>query len=309
MSPEIIEAISKLWLLALILLIIIFIILFQNQIRKLLASFTNFRIKGKHKDTELELESSFKEKDNSLDLSEQISSQESSKSQKDDLNNLDAKHIVEDDNDNIKKDISLFNEMILVLEDEKDLSKGQDIYDRIQESESDSSKKVSTEAVYRYFSYKAGDVFALEKLEKLCDKTENQNAYYWLAKIYELTNNLIKAIEVYEIAAEKNGSESDRASNLRNASKCYFKLGNEEIAFNRLQMELSIIKSTDGLSEIYQGLADLYDFKNDWDLKAIALDKVSEYKANDTNIIFKTAYSYNKSNLNHLALTHYNLTA
>lgn len=305
MSPEIIEAISKLWLLALILLIIICVVLFQNQIKQLLESFTNLKIKGRHKETEIEVESSFRDKSKLSNAPEQISPQELLDTQKNEVSDVEQKSIVEAKKNNIESDRDLFFEMVSALDDAKDLLKGSKIYKKIQEQESDSSIRIKNESIYYFLSYKAGDTKALDELRKLSEKTENQNSYYWLGQIYELINDLQKAIEVYEIAAERKGTELERVTNLRRASKCYLKLGNEKTAFDRLEMELLELKSKEGLAEIYLGLGELYDSKKDWDLKAIALDKASQYKANDTSILFDAAYSYNKSGLYYLALAHY----
>ena len=180
-------------------------------------------------------------------------------------------------------------------------------FQKLIESEADPIKKLESEALYLMLRYEhAGDGSALGKLHELARRDEvTSYAHRMLGACYRKANDFDRALEAFEVSAQTTATEKTRAFSVVEAAKCLFKLGKHQEAFGRIMHEMAGVTSPEALSQLYEGLASLYELSEDPDLRALALEKAIEIRPNDTSLHFQAAYSYSQRELDVLSLLHY----
>src|SRR5215217_1746854 len=299
MDPETINAISNLWLLALIVLLIVGVILFYKQIRSALDRLIALRFR--RGDTELSSEFA---KSPPVEAEPPAYADERATPPQLEVESREESVVVEPGTQSDPFDTMIFAFL------RNDILRGEEAYKQLQEAEANAVQKLRNKAVYLYLRYKSGDTSAFEQLQNLAEE-ENlpseilPTVYNFIGNCYDLGDNFLKAAEAYEAAAEAAQSEEDRATYIASAAGGLFAAGSREEAFNRVTQEIDKTSTPKALSTLYTELASLYEKTGDSELRAIALEKAIEYQPNDTDLRFGAAYSYSENDLSTLALMHY----
>lgn len=187
---------------------------------------------------------------------------------------------------------------------------GEEAYKRLQETEPDATVKLNNEATYLYLRYVSGDSNSLDKLIDLSKRTENSPKAYrlvqrFLGLSYEASSNFDKAIDSYQKAIPLCENDACRAQFIVLIAKCLFQVGDRQAAFDNIYEEISHTNDAEATFLLYEGLADLYKSCEEWELRAIALEKALCAKPNDTNARFASAYAYGESKFDSLSILHY----
>lgn len=201
-------------------------------------------------------------------------------------------------------------EMVRAFFDD-DEKRGENAYKQAQDSESNAGQKLRNEALYLHLLYRSGDTSALEKLKGLAEQMSSTpeilpNVEEYIGMSYELARDYRRAAEAYTSASEAARTEEGRANMMVAAAKCLFSAGDREAAFSKVASGIGSSSKSKALSNLYQGLASLYEKEENKELEAIALDKAIENSPNDRHLLFSAAYSYDEDEAKVLSLLHYN---
>jgi len=193
-----------------------------------------------------------------------------------------------------------------------DFERGEEAYKQARDAESDPDEKLRIEAIYLLVRYRRGDAAALDHLQDLVERAKEapkmlHAIYQTLGSAYDLADDFQNAIEAYESAAEAAQSEEQRARYVGAVAHGLFEFGDGEEAFERLMVEIERVKDRTALSTLYRSLASLYEQSDNSELRAVALQKATEYEPSDTRLRFDAAYSSDESDLDALALMHYGI--
>lgn len=293
---ETIKAVASLWPLALIVLIIIIMIIYKAELKEVLLK---RNVKFKKGDAEFELRNDLSIKD---ETKEEISSAIEIK------NNINKKmdeEIKIDSNNIFEKMHSAY-----LSGDKESLDK---IYEELLSSKDikDIKDIVEYKGLYHHLCYLLGQAEALDKLNQLAEEyKDNKDVYsgllYRLGMCYDAGNNFDEAIELFKHASLESKNSRQKAANIIYMCNCYSKLSNYDEAINILLTSIKDEKNNESLCSYYKELAELYDKQGEKELKAFALEKVIEYKPNDTKILFDLAYAYsNYDTYNDITLLYY----
>ncbi len=197
--------------------------------------------------------------------------------------------------------------MIDAFLESKSIEQVEKIYLDLQSIESDSISKLNNELLFLHISYLCGDSSAVEKIRKLSKNKEIYHlAHFRLALCYEEAGYFDKAAESYKISSEGRNNEIEKVRDLVSASICLFKDGQQEDSYLLIGREINNVTNNDSLVELYIGLSKLFDLANEYEFKAITLEKALEFRPNDTDILFQIGYAYSQSKFLHpLSLLHY----
>jgi tetratricopeptide (TPR) repeat protein len=300
-DPETINAISGLWLLALIVLATVGIILFRAQIRNVLDTFTTLQFR--RGETELSLS----KETNALEAEAPPQAQAQERGVTEQLEVAEPHQEVLGLEEATSNDP--FREMFIAFRNDG-MKGGEEAFERLQETESNEVEKLRNEAVYLYLRYSHGDTAALEKLQDLAERANEApdakpTVFSYIGAAYKRGDDFLKAQEAYETAAETAQTEEQRAGSVVAAARCIFAAGNREEAYSRIMGQIGESDDSRALFTLYSGLASLYEQADDLELRAIALEKAIEFKPNDTQVRFDAAYSYSENDFDSLSLMHY----
>ena len=297
MDAEMIKATA--WPLALVVLLIL-IVIFKEQLRNILQEITEFtKIKFKRGLTEVEVSK------------DQETKQEESKPRTHLTEKARAESPAEETTDEVLKlESETPDELrakMFVAFSSRNIKEGEEIFKKIQESETDAVEKLRNEIRHLLFRYNyASDTSAMSKLKDLAEQKEVSSfAQYVIGHCYEKAGDFEKAAKAYEISAQDIQKEERRASIIVSVARCLFKSGEHKEAFGKVMNELGKLTSHNAVAKLYEGLASLYELKQDPELQAIALEKAIENRPNDTDLHFTAAYSYSEREFDALTLLHY----
>lgn len=203
----------------------------------------------------------------------------------------------------------LIDSMLKAIE-HGNISQGEGFFKRLQDTETDAVQKLRNEGLFLYFRYIQGESDALDKLNGLVKRTEKSPEAHtyilWLLGIaYETSSDHSKAIQTYSLGIPYCTTADGRARFIIARSKCLHKLGDKQKAFDGIIEEIEISQDSLALCSLYQGIADLYKEAEQWELRAIALERALAEKPNDTDTRFSIAYAYSESKLSSLSILHY----
>jgi tetratricopeptide (TPR) repeat protein len=297
MDVGIIEAIGKLWLLALVIFLLIFSLIFRKQIGSLLERLNKFQFKTGR--TQVSMSQETKE-ELKPELSEGSIASEEKQTLAEDQKLIELEPTTSDEWGNKMVDAFF----------KRDIKQVDEAFKKMQEFESQASKKLQNEAFYYWVHYELGDTSALQNLQNMTkqedlDKVVLRRANWFTGHCYRRVDDFEKAANAYEAAAQLSETELDRAKAIVENAICLFKINKRQEALTKLMDQTKIATEPDTLSTIYEGLASIYELTKEPELRAIALEKALEIKPNDTQLLFKAAYSYAEKKLSDLALSHY----
>lgn len=295
---ELIDTIK--WPVTVLVFLIFFCIFFRTQLRSWLERMKDFHFKGAGTEVSVGGEMPKMETGQKVGGEEKVISEE--KTGKETIETKELKEPVTAED--------WAREMFIAFMD-NDVGKGEEAYKKLQECESNIDNRLHNDAWYYYLLFGCGDTSALKKLEDLAQKDGITPAVKHIATkytgfCYEKAGELDKAEGAFRLAAEISSiSESDRAEDQVSLAKCLFKNDKKGEAFDLLMRAIAQTSDESALSELYEGLAHIYELAGELEMKAIALEKLIEIQPNNTQLRFKAAYSYGQEDFDNLALLHY----
>lgn len=189
---------------------------------------------------------------------------------------------------------------------EQNSEKVEELYKKLQDSESDAVQKLKNEALYLYIRFQLADPSAIDKLQELTKREEvAAKAYGWLGYAYESANELDKAADAFHRAAQVEATEESQVSLIVRAAKCYAQIGKEEQAHLLIRNRISVTTDNASLSELYKGLASIYALLDETELRALALEKAVENAPNNTSLLFDVAYAFGEIEKRAMSILHY----
>ncbi len=295
---ELVETIR--WPAAVLFFLAFFCVLFRTPIKNGLERMSKFRFKGGGAEVSVDVEMPKMETGQKVGGEEKVISEE--KTDKETIETKELKEPVTAED--------WAREMLIAFMN-NDVGKGKEAYKKLQECESNIDNRLHNDAWYYYLLFGCGDTSALKKLEDLAQKDGITPAAKHIATkhtgfCYEKAGELDKAEGAFRLAAEISSiSESDRAEDQVSLAKCLFKNDKKGEAFDLLMRAIAQTSDESALSELYEGLAYIYELAGELEMKAIALEKLITIQPNNTQLRFKAAYSYGQEDFNNLSLLHY----
>jgi tetratricopeptide (TPR) repeat protein len=191
----------------------------------------------------------------------------------------------------------------------KEFDKADEAYKKIQSLETNpKERKIDTIKYLENRYCYAGDTEALKKLEAM--KTDGEivaNAYQAVGWCHEHGENFSQAASEFTEASKLFKTDEERITAKIYASKNILKVSSLESAVDFLTEELKLLTDVDLQFNLYVGIAELYDIKEDQEMKTIILEKALKLKPSDKSILFKVGYSSSELStaFSNLSLLHY----
>jgi tetratricopeptide (TPR) repeat protein len=204
-----------------------------------------------------------------------------------------------------KASTDLRREMIAAFAS-RNRQKAKELLEQIQERESDVKKRLQAKAIYYQKLYESGNSSAIKELRQLTERTEiAADAHFRLGLCYEATGDYEMAVKEYEMSAQLEVEEYDKALAITFAADSLFLSGQQEDAIKRLIDGLTFFKDDSAISELYESLADLYKSAGQFNLQSIALEKAISISPNNAQLRFAAGYCYSKIKFRNISLLHY----
>ncbi len=179
---------------------------------------------------------------------------------------------------------------------EKNVEKLEEAFKKLQSTEADYKEKTLNEAFYLRLSFQCGNSLALQKLEELSRKNQDNPVYpniqNQFAYAYYDLEQYPKVIEILEPLLANTISADYRELSARLLTNSYYKLGKNDLAYKKLISEINITSDPTDKCALLLDLAGFYEQNELRELQVLALSKALEIKPNDDNILFKLGYSF-----------------
>lgn len=171
-------------------------------------------------------------------------------------------------------------------------------------TEDDTERQINT-INYIYYKYLFGVPEAQAELiafkEKVTAKDVLSHYHYILGRCYFNGESYDKAI------LELNSSLKLKYSNekIRIIWESKFRMGRKNEAYEYILDQIANASSSENKAELYFQLSEHFDREKDELKKALALEKAIELNPNNTDWLFRAAYSYSQVGINLIAANHY----
>lgn len=192
----------------------------------------------------------------------------------------------------------------------KEFQQATSIFEAYIKGETDNDMKIQNEAIYLYFLYsKAGDKSAIARLQRLIEKSTNDNQkslpLFWLSSCYEHSKNYIEAEKLWSSAIAEATDESEKTYFIRNLAYVYKDNNEADRAIGLLEERIADVKTDEERTLVYKAISDIEKKRGNELIAALALEKVIERNPDDKDVLFDAAYSQANSELLFLAINNY----
>jgi|GEM_PF-6030938 len=191
----------------------------------------------------------------------------------------------------------------------KDFSKAKQIFEQIQQKETDHIKKIGNEIFYYYSKARNGGVDSFHELEAFAETIKydepKSQAYEYLGLLNKHGRTYEKAIEEFQKAIRLISNENKKVEITNYISESYYELGRYEDARDTYLNLNTTLREDNAKCTNLKYLAEFYKKRKDFFLRALTLEKALEYESNNTDILFDLAYSYSEVKLYSLSILHY----
>jgi tetratricopeptide (TPR) repeat protein len=309
MTPEMIAAIAGLWKLVAALAILILPIIFRRSLIDSVGRLKTFQLKRDKVELAAELTSTKLVKETEVGEFSTSEAQAETKLLEGVSVEIPVKQLTKlesKDSDDLIK--AMFDAAFV----SRSKTEVEEIFKKLQEVAKDEEEKFGNEAIYYFLRYDLGDIEAISKLQEMT-KVERAAAYAHkaLGFCYNDSGDYEKAAMFFTLAAQgyrKKGSvkEHQVIDSVLRAADCLSKIGSQQDAYIIITSEIAVTVNQLFLSDLYSGLASLYEQAGDVDFRAITLEKAVEYKPNDIKLRFSVGWTYGNQKSTHaLSLLHY----
>ena len=180
----------------------------------------------------------------------------------------------------------------------------------MQAQTEDANQRLENQVTYAYLRGAfSDDSDAFKDLEDLTQKP----AVAWRAR-HSIAQLLVekdlpdRALAEYKMAEQLAEDDSQLVRTLAGRARALSELGRTDEALGELSNGLTHINDAVLRKDMYLAIADLYEEKDDWLKRALALSKAVELAPTDSNLRFRVGYAYSQSDYEDLALLHYTAT-
>lgn len=297
MDANLIEAIAKLWPLALTITLLILGLVFRNAIKTILEKRS---LKVKRGDTEISLEGQVAAlEDEPGAMIEPADEAEVAVDIQPLLPVIDAEVGEE-------KTVEDLNTEMFRAFTSGDVEEGTAIYNQLQEAEQDETERLRHKAFFLYLKHQKGDATALNELKVLTQNEDVQSsAYAWIAICYSSAGDYENAAAAYKSAADTADNLGLSASHRVSQAQAVQTTGEDSEALIILSRAIAEAEDDASLAILYRGVGRLYGSMDDQEMRALALESALQLRPNDINLRFNTAYAYSQVGYEQLSMFHY----
>jgi tetratricopeptide (TPR) repeat protein len=293
-----IQAVGSLWKLAAVALIIVGLILFRKQIRKILDRLSHFRFNWGKAGFSIN-EPALEEK-----VKAAVEKQELAAAEKAATTESESAKPAEGPPEPTDWELEMMRGFI-----DEDRSKAKEAFEKLQAAEKDEAKRIENEASFLYWSFQSGDVSAQAKLQRLdtaASEFPDTQALVrqWDAWCYKFANDNKQAERRFLEAAAVAHSPKLRAQNLRVAAQTMADRGSRTEAEDLLISRFAKAADNEERGELLLTLADLYESES-MEKRALMLDRALSYQPVNKQRQFAAGYAYSDAGMNGLAMIHY----
>lgn len=188
-----------------------------------------------------------------------------------------------------------------------DFEKAEGEFKKMQEATEDPERMEKNEVSYRYLRYRCGDTAALGRLQKLAESPCTPSLVHeWIGHCHKFAGDLKTAEKEYELALEASETPKRSADLEVMIARTAHERGKREEGIDRLMRALGRMDDIQIACALYEGLAELYEKEENWELRALTLEKALQGRPDNIRLLFDTAYSCDKAEgMAALALLHY----
>jgi len=281
---EIIEAIGKQWKFLITVFIIIIFIVKWKTIWSFVENFTQIRVKRGENEIELHRKEAKKDKEEDDEVNQEKDKPESESSEEDKK----LEKSKEPDSS-----LYLYHDSLI----QKKFKDAESHFKVMLEEEKDLLKRNKLQIRDFYWRYIYGDLNAFEELENYSSKIENDNeqksyALYYLALIFDESNNYKKSSELILEAIELSNLDEQKAQCISKLSTIHFDNEFKDKSLNIILDYIDTINDRVPKSNLYKSIADYYKKTENKVLEAVAYQKALELAPNNTSLMFDSAYNY-----------------
>jgi hypothetical protein len=209
--------------------------------------------------------------------------------------------------DNWRRGSYVFALMHVIADDNKD---GVEKIDKAYLASADAQQlgaRESWEAAKEHFRLAFGKGGKLANLEKLAKAhNENSGVHKYLAMAYRDYDQNAKAAEHFQLAAEREDSDSRKMERYGDAILALIASGEKEKAKTLIDRIKELARSVDnGEQSLIKILREVAEKQKNYDTVLGLNEKLLQITPDDTDSRFKLAYRYSQANLEGVALFHY----
>ncbi len=173
-------------------------------------------------------------------------------------------------------------------------------------SNGDRVSRKRDEIDYHKWSYYLGRKNAVLQIEKfLEDNDVAYEAHLALGLWFSWSGNFGRSSNFYMLALQRARTEEEKTVAVTGYSYALYRDDNKTQSLEVLMNALSNTTDEYSTVKIYSEIAEYYERENDFENRAIALEKVVDSQPNDTVRLFHIAYAYAQRSYNDIALVHY----
>jgi len=189
------------------------------------------------------------------------------------------------------------------------LDAAEEAFNTLQASEQDPARRVHYEAIYLSHRYHLSDSSALGKLEQLAHDNPAQRVtvLFALASCYLDAKDVNSAKATYERAFEAATTEESKSRAASHIAACDRQLNQTERGLALLTSMLGETTTNTARSHLFEEIASSEEARGNKTMKALALDKVAQYKPENVDARFSAAYAQSEADLHRLALLSYDV--
>jgi len=190
-----------------------------------------------------------------------------------------------------------------------ELEKAKQIFDQVQQKETDPQKKVHNENFHFYTKAVNGNINSIKEFEEFAKTIkydeEKIEAYEYLGLIHKHSRTYERAIEEFNKANDLALVETLKSKITSAISECYYELGDAKKSESIIWDLYNTLNDQQAKCSCLRSLAELYNKQKLPFLRALVLEKAIEFEPNNIDILFALAYSYSICDLKALGMLHY----
>jgi tetratricopeptide (TPR) repeat protein len=288
-----ITAIAGLWPLALIVVLLIGMVMFQAQIRALLERLSKFSMKRGQ--TEVVIEGNVKQA--TVVAEPPAPATAESQPQTEVPKELPA----------ATSDTPPFRAMLDAIFDHR-FDDAQTAFEALQANAPDETSRLKSEVMYHAMLYADGGGRAsLPRIEEIANAHADIRAFAlgWIGLAYSKVSALEQARDAVARAIAASTNDDDRVEHSIALARIHQQTGDLDQGMSILTNAFGWSESTEASLNLYRAVASMLKDRGDKLLRAVALEKAVELSPSDRKVRFSAAYAESEADLAHVASANY----
>jgi tetratricopeptide (TPR) repeat protein len=179
----------------------------------------------------------------------------------------------------------------------------------LAEQKSDDTRGL-IELAYWRSRFRHGDATALQELQNLVEIERDvpewrADAYIYLGLALQDAGSHQRAEEAYKNAIDAAVTEEQKAHAVSFLASALYRLGRVEDANSSVERAIAATGDSVAKAVLYERLAQHFAETEQYELRALSLEKALQYRPEDTELRFQAARAYSLADLDALSLLHY----